>query len=246
MPDTGEQFPALASAADWTNPNACKALDSSYTYVQGGLPGLLRAYLFDVGVPNGATITGLRVIVYQAKFGKLDGPPVTENPEADYSIDVALLQRGLVATEYRHTRLSQTHTNYTYGGSSDLWGLTWTPADVSNGATSVIVRSGVGIDEDRTEGVLRILDAISLTVYYEGGSGDRQPVSLPIGYEVHQPDHGNPYLHDAGRFRHDRPASPDDCPMELCQYSYTWFNRGRTILIDGKRYGLPYAPWRRW
>ena len=101
--------------------NSGTGTSSSYTSTQKDRH-LFYNYAF--GITSGATILGVQVRL-EAKVDNTSGSPkmyVELSPNG-----------GTTWTTYRNTaNLSKTDTVYTLGGTSDLWGRTWTAAELSD------------------------------------------------------------------------------------------------------------------
>ena len=88
----------------------------------------LQGKAFGFPIPSGATIQGITV-TYDAEF---DNPTIysyTNQP-----ITITLLKAGTAAGTAKTDAVDwlPTLNTYTYGSTSDLWGTTWTPADIND------------------------------------------------------------------------------------------------------------------
>ena len=86
----------------------------------------LKATGFGFAIPGGATIDGITVEIEQSKG---NAAPTVEN-------SVKIAKAGVIGGTDKSTAAALTTTDayVTYGGAADLWGLTWTAADI-NAAT---------------------------------------------------------------------------------------------------------------
>lgn len=186
--DTGVQYPATVSTnsenpfdnEDWSNLNgittdgAGEASITTNNFDDNDDSYVLRATNFTVGVPVTATINGILV-------------------EIKKDVDAGSAQDGLVQlTKNGTTRVgtnkadtvnnwSNSPTTISYGGASDLWGTTWTPADIN--ATNFGVHFAAEAQSDNTD---IDVDFIRVTVYYT--PGDVTPPSVTINQAGAQVD----------------------------------------------------------
>jgi hypothetical protein len=140
---------------EWTN--GANGIASDNTYATAASANLRQSYsVFGFNVPGGNTVTGIEV--------RLEGSGST----AAGTIEVALSWDGganITSTKTTAT-LSASDVVYTLGGSSDLWGRTWTPTEFSNANFFVRV---IGQPNSNTVRV----DAIQVKPYHAatGGGG---------------------------------------------------------------------------
>lgn len=183
MSDTGAHYPGTMADVDylgynsWQDVNYAKANDGSVAYVSMSAGGDYSDYLaatnFSMGVPVGATITGLKIaleansdtvdrdLIYNARFTK-DGSTLV-GTESGY----------MPSSGY----LTTTLTAYSYGGDGYLFGTTWTAAEVNASTFGVFV---LARDMGGAGGSTVSIDYISITVYYtEGWSGEVMSITNP-------------------------------------------------------------------
>jgi hypothetical protein len=145
--------------ADWSNPNNAKISDNSDASAildAGSLITLtedLIATNFGFSIPTTATIDGILLQIERARDS--GGDSVNDS-------EVRLIKGGseVAANKATGTDWGTTDTYASYGGSTDLWGTTWTPNDInaSNfGAMLVATSSGANSAN---------VDHIRITVYY--------------------------------------------------------------------------------
>lgn len=150
---------AAGGTTAWVNPGNAAASDDVYaTWTAPGGPGnsdYLQATNFGFSIPNGATITGIKVEV--EAHGTIGGG----TDSAD--LTAKLIKGGsIVGNNKAVISTFPTGDAYIpYGSSSDLWGTTLTPADVnaSNFGFAYQVTSNAGTAS---------IDHIRITVYYAG------------------------------------------------------------------------------
>ncbi len=83
----------------------------------------LKATDFDFAIPNTATINGIVVEVERQ----------AENSDRIKDNAVRIVKGGVIGTQNKAGAnfWNTTETYVTYGSSTDLWGTTWTPADIN-------------------------------------------------------------------------------------------------------------------
>jgi hypothetical protein len=130
-PSIGPYFPTSGTSATWTNPTRVTADDNSFatlSIANGATGGTLDGTGFGFAIPTDATITGITVTVerYATVAGLLKdnsvqllkaGSPVGSNKAG--------------TTTWAAVSAGGKGTKITYGTSADLWGTTWTPADIN-------------------------------------------------------------------------------------------------------------------
>jgi hypothetical protein len=144
-----------AGASGWTNSAYAEgAPDGNFaTYVipkNGTSANLLPTYNFSI--PSDHTILGIQLDLTRKEAGSGEC--------RDCTISLGRGSNKAVANTWPTSA-----TNYTYGGSTDLWGTTWTPAQI-NAIAPQIAAEEIGGDYSITAYV----DSVGLTVYTSGGT----------------------------------------------------------------------------
>jgi hypothetical protein len=146
----------------WTNPGNAVSTDGNYATAKVN-NGIVTNYLLCVGygftIPAGATINGITVSVTRSS----SGAPTGTNDAA-----VRTVKAGVIGTTDRSTGTTYTNADVVeaHGNAADLWGTTWTPADINNanfGAAFAAVKSGAS-GGSRTISVDDIQIAVDYTV----------------------------------------------------------------------------------
>lgn len=155
--NTGSKFPGTAAnldaTIDWTDYNNIKADDGSTAYNSAyGTTKQLTGTNYGFSIPSNATIKGilLQIERYKSEAGS----------DATETLVQLKKTAGLVGNN-KATTLESTNTVKSYGGSTDLWGTTWTPADINSsnfGAAYKITHT--------TGGGNVYVDYFKITVYY--------------------------------------------------------------------------------
>lgn len=158
----------------WNNANNALTSNDDYAYAGATLtllnPSKYSDYMtltnFNMSIPAAVTICGIVVQIDRKASGLSLGAVVK-----DYR--VRLVKGGSVTGNNNASGSGWTgsETTATYGSSSDLWGTTWTPADINSGnfgfALSAEISGllGVFLSAD--------IDNVRITVYY-------QHITLPV------------------------------------------------------------------
>lgn len=170
---SGTTSPRSASGTSWSNPSYVYSNDNSYaTYPLGSAAtsNTLTASNFGFSIPSTASITGITVRIY--RFAS------STNTLRDATVQ---LQKSgsAVGSNYADTGSywsTSSSSSGSYGGSSDLWGTTWTPADLN--ASSFGVRLAVKnySSSSRTPSV----DQVTVSVSYVDSPGSIGTSATPV------------------------------------------------------------------
>ena len=114
-------------------------------------------------IPTTATIDGIEVTIRKSADHQTDG--ATDN-------EVRLVKADDTYTTENKAKAGAWATSptiYTYGGSSDLWGETWTPADVNNSNFGFVISAN--LDNDTGSPFTATADIKQIKVYYTFAGG---------------------------------------------------------------------------
>lgn len=154
-------------AVAWSNTGNIFSSDNTYSTASVNLGLLSNAntnYLLATGfgfsIPGTAVISGVKVEMekrYDLLFGLLSS--VSDNA-------IRLVIAGVIGGANRAAGVWPSSDTYSsYGGSADLWGQTWSPADINNSnfgvAVSASISSGLGALTMNTQ-----VDHIRITIYF--------------------------------------------------------------------------------
>jgi hypothetical protein len=148
-------------AIAWTNPGNISASDDSYATATGSnnaISHFLKATNFAFTIPNGATINGIKV---EIEMGLPDALTCQVSR-------VSIVKGGVIGATNRKADASLNIGNVdgykVYGGAAELWGDTWTAADINsaNFGVALSVALDIGFDGAQQVGV----DHVRITVYY--------------------------------------------------------------------------------
>jgi hypothetical protein len=156
--DTGSPQIQANTGSGWTNSSNITCCSGEYATASisgGGSSANLNATNYDFDIPSNATILGIRARIERK----------ASNSSSLSDRDVVLLKNGsAVGSDYAASGTWGTgDTTITYGGSTDLWGTTWTPNDINDSDFGVRLRVQNSNGSSRTASV----DYVDIEVYYE-------------------------------------------------------------------------------
>ncbi|TET47107.1 hypothetical protein E3J62_02420, partial [candidate division TA06 bacterium] len=146
----------------WDDVNNALDQDDSYAgaiLTQGNNTShYLEVTGFGFDVSSGATIQGIVVEVDRRE---------NTTPLRVFDNSIKLVKGGVISGTDRSTGLSwpssDTDTYVIYGNSTDLWGLTWDPADINDSGFGVAISA---VKDDSVYNRNAFVDHIRITVYY--------------------------------------------------------------------------------
>jgi hypothetical protein len=109
---------------------------------------------YGFSIPTGSTINGIEVQLYGIES------PSGPNPDTAV-LQVRVRKSGSVSSNLGDNwEIDASSANRTYGGESQLWGLTWTATEINDEAFGAMLQ----VSMDRGDDVL--IDSLLITVYY--------------------------------------------------------------------------------
>lgn len=160
----------------WQNPGNAASSNNNYasTAIYGpGYTDRLTATDFDFAIPDGATIDGIKVeIECHADYDSDDYVDTLEL----YTINgdgISVSNLGDFGTKWPTSDAIKT-----YGGESELWGESWSPADIN--ATSFGAALSIA-SHMYDYGSEAYVDHIRITVYYTEGGATRSQYRAMLG-----------------------------------------------------------------
>ncbi len=172
---TGANVSTGFGASSWSNPGNITASDNSYATAtfEGGMGGgfdYLKATNFGFSIDSEATIDGIEVIVERKDAGGSITDTEIKILNGDGSAGVGSSNKSGGAA------WPTSDASTTFGGSSDTWSETWTPAKVNSSDFGVYIRcsSGAGFGVSDTASV----DHVQITVHYTEASSTGNPAFL--------------------------------------------------------------------
>lgn len=170
MRSTGPKGAGTAASVDtglpdvvWGTPSNVAASDNAYAtsaVTSSAASERLHATNFGFAVPAGATIVGILVQVERSKTSTAAN--ISDALAASKIIKGGSMQGASKANLNDWTTGDLT---VNYGGSSDLWGLAWTPADINAADFGFAIQASVFSGTSTTARI----DFIGITVYYRFG-----------------------------------------------------------------------------
>jgi len=157
---TGSNVTSIGTVA-WTNPGNVISNDNVYSTVAvsgGAISNYLQTSNYGFSIPSEATITGITVTIGRFESATGGGTDVRDNV-------VKLVKGGAITgtnLAVTGTDWPTTETALAYGGTTNLWGTTLTPADIN--ASNFGVALAVNSTNTRTASV----DYMQISVTYNG------------------------------------------------------------------------------
>jgi hypothetical protein len=155
-PALGVTWTPTASGTNWTTPANVAGSNNAYAVYNNTAQNNLSVANFGYrvsDVPDGVTITGIAVII------EGNGSSATA-AQRQIRVGLSKVAGTLVGTMKTGIQLPQTtDTDVVFGGPADLWGATWTPADVRAAGFGMLIS-----DNDTTAAALNI-DKVRIAVF---------------------------------------------------------------------------------
>ncbi|MBK6929493.1 MAG: hypothetical protein IPH12_01015 [Saprospirales bacterium] len=163
----------------WTSPGNITTPGSPYAGMSvagGATTNYLQGAIYGFSIPAGATINGITVVINRQSSGVV-------SPFLQDNIVRLVKGGGITGSNYANTGVNWPNNSTpgaglataTYGGAADLWGTTWTPAEINATDFGVVlsaVNANGGLSRTAT------VDYMQITVTYTlNGSVDWYTVS---------------------------------------------------------------------
>ena len=155
---SGASVSAGSGTIVWTNPGNITTVGSPYSTVnlpKDAVTEYLQGTAYGFNIPTNATITGITVVINRR---------AVSTSSIDDSV-VRLLKAGALTGNNLASSTSWSNNSFstqTYGGSSNLWGGTWTPADINASNFGVAISAISSSNQTRQLDV----DYIRITITY--------------------------------------------------------------------------------
>lgn len=158
---------ASVGTIPWSNPGFAKSSDDARADVLLDCQTLeISEYLkmtdFGFSIPAAATICGIELFM-ERQFA------AGSEPAKDYA--VGLVQNNIVVGTNHATGFTWSYNfdiNIPYGSNTDLWGTTWTPADINSSGFGAAISAQVGGGSVTSN---PRIDQVTLKVYYSTATG---------------------------------------------------------------------------
>ncbi len=161
------------SGSTWSSPSNALASDGVYSSASLGrnkYSDFLTVSGFGFTIPSDATINGIQADI--EKYA--DNSNISDYEVEAYNPISASYSANLGTT----TSWPSTDTNVTYGGTTNLWGTSWTPAAIDSSSFSINISAINNTSANKTYNAY--VDYISVTIYYS------QPSFTESSYEWYQ------------------------------------------------------------
>lgn len=175
FPSVGQDYTGTnVGSTNWTNPGNVTANDGSNANVVLG-PSVdtkwLDSHSYGFAIPSDATVLGIvgTAEITGSTTGKLKG--------------FQLLKAGVLAGTDKAPNLSFTGslTVHNYGSSTDLWGTTWTPAEINSTGFGLALYVGGTF----AGGAVIDVDYMQVTVYYSQVISGTAVLSRAVALSMH-------------------------------------------------------------
>ncbi len=163
--NSGSVFVSVAgfNTVPWSQPQNAQSSDNSYASV--GLSSFgpysegLKATGFGFSIPTIASICGIEVNVERSFSGSI--------PVSDFEIRVVKNNTVTGLNYASNLGWDTTDMVVTYGSNSDLWGTTWTPAEINNSSFG----GAVSASKNGPFSSSGLIDQITIKVFYDNSTG---------------------------------------------------------------------------
>jgi len=167
----------------WVNPgNIVSSNNSRSSFAADGVTSpltsnYLKATNFSFAIPTGATINGIKVEIEKREFG---GDWTDSYVEDNI---VSLVKGGTISGSNLAAagQWPTTESYVTYGGATEMWGLSLTEADIES-STFGVVLSGTLTDNNFDATVSGQVDHIRITVYYTEASSTQKNIFMGTNF----------------------------------------------------------------
>lgn len=145
----------------WSNPAniiTTNGVNSASILASNEVSNYLQATNYGFSIPNGVVITGIQVTINRRSGSISGGKAITDNV-------VSLVKNGTITGTNNAapaTLWPLAIEPATYGSSTDLWGTTWTAADINATNFGVVLSAKAPITATRSA----LVDSMLITVYY--------------------------------------------------------------------------------
>jgi len=170
---------ASYGSVSWGNPNNSKVSDNSYSTATSSFTfysHYLKATNFGFAIPSGATINGVSVSIERKK--------IVGNPNSVRDSVIKLVKGGTVSGTNKSAGATWSNTEgvVTFGGASDLWGLSLTDSDVNASNFGVVISAELVVIIGKSA-CNAYVDFISITIDYTTGGGG---LSIPVASQSYR------------------------------------------------------------
>jgi hypothetical protein len=126
-------------------------------------------------IPSGATINGITVSIERYNSVTPGDFTLTINDNAVYLTKDGSTVVGSNKSTGAAWQSSDNNTPVSFGGVSDLWGTTWTAAEINASTFGIMISPSLTFDNSETGENVKI-DQVTVTIEYTGGTVRRRAV----------------------------------------------------------------------
>jgi hypothetical protein len=171
---TSENSDAWSGPGNIVSDNGTEAVITAASYDSPDISQLLFGWTFGFTIPGTATIDGIIVEIDRRNSAGAASDNRVQLGKGTAFADLVGDNKADTATDWPTTTAIAT-----YGGSTDLWGTTWTPTEINASTFSV----WLSVQADAANTDIQV-DFIRITVHYTEGSTDvtvtPSPVTVPL------------------------------------------------------------------
>jgi len=167
LPGIGEDV-YVAGSAPWTNPTYIQADDTSRATSSAtdeqNYTEWLAGTNYGFAIPSGATINGIALSIQ--RYANKNATQFTK----DYQLYLTKSGTTTVGSNKADTvtKWPTSEAAASYGGAADLWGTTWTVAEINAATFGAMLRAN---QEGTGSSVISYVDCYTVTITYTAASG---------------------------------------------------------------------------
>jgi hypothetical protein len=126
-------------------------------------------------IPSGATVNGITVKIERYNSGTTGDFPLTIVDNAIYLTKDGSTTVGSNKSTGATWQSSDNNTTVDFGGAADLWGTTWTAAEINASTFGIMISPAISFSASEN-GSNVLIDAVTITIDYTGGAVRRQGI----------------------------------------------------------------------
>lgn len=154
---------SVPTVADWTYQTSAMVDDNSWAVLTNNATTKIFLAGYGGAIPAGATINGIVIYAKISNCGHTGGGWPLPAPPNICSLRIGLTKDGVNVTPTTF-RENVTSSYVIDGSSTELWGDTWTPAEINDANFGAVLYKAVG-EANEVNGTVSI-DNVYIVVYY--------------------------------------------------------------------------------
>jgi hypothetical protein len=127
-------------------------------------------------IPSGATVNGITVKIERFNNNASGDFPLTIVDSAIYLTKDGSALVGSNKSTGATWQATDNNTTVDFGGVSDLWGTTWTAAEINSSTFGVLISPSISFSGYSETGGNVLIDQVTITIEYTGGAVRRQGI----------------------------------------------------------------------